>query len=238
MKSRKRKNGMPRILTILILILFVGVCVKGLGYIINNSSKKQTVTINNTTTNGIKKTYYYSLSGTLKPIGSLSECQIIAQRNLFEPLGGWKFESAPKTDLVIQKEVKAMPPQPRPEPLNDLILTGIVYINNEYLALIEDGASGKSYFLKKGDKMKDYSVEKITEEEITLVNENSKIVQVIGTRTHYNTNGKLLASGSGDTKTYSNVANEPKANPAPSSNNKNMSLIEQMKARRQKELGQ
>jgi hypothetical protein len=153
-------------------------------------------------------------------------------------LGGRK-EEPPQIKPVIQVEAKKEPPKIPPEPINDLVLTGIVYINNVPLALIEDSSKGKSYFLKKGDKLKDYTVDNVKEGEISLVNENSRITLTLGSKTYYNTNGKLLASAPTNIQTSERVMEKPSEKSVSSKEETpNLSLIEQMKARRKKELGQ
>jgi hypothetical protein len=238
--GKKSKIGIPGIVVTLIVIVFLGLGVKGGKYIINHSNGKLQTGMSVKTKSVVTTAYgTYSSSDELQPIRSLSDCQIIAKKNLFEQLGGRKEEPPQIIKPVIQVEAKKEPPRIPPEPINDLVLTGIVYINNVPLALIEDSSKGKSYFLKKGDKLKDYTVDNVKEGEISLVNENSKITLTLGSKTYYNTNGKLLASAPTNIQTAERVMEKPSEKSASSNEgNTNLSLIEQMKARRKKELGQ
>lgn len=237
--SKRKRTDIPGIIIILIIIFFAGLGLKGGRYIINQyTGKKQPKANENllSVENIISKT---SLSSSkYRKISQLSDCQVVIQNSLFDQLGGRKIErqvvEAPK-----KIEVKTDIPQTRPEPLNYLLLTGIVYLNGEPLALIEDSSKGKSYFLKKGDKIRDYTVEEITGKEVILLSENSRIVQSLGSKAYYNTDRNLLVSGS----VASDSSNNPQVKPVNESvlsDNKDssLSLIEQMRVRRKKELGQ
>ncbi|MGB9596851.1 MAG: hypothetical protein ACPL7B_11270, partial [Candidatus Poribacteria bacterium] len=155
---------------------------------------------------------------------------------------------------------KQEPPKPPPDPIYELTLTGIVLMNNELMALIEDSSRNRSYYLKKGDKLKDYTVYEIKDNEIILVSGDSRITQKLGTKTYYDQNGKLLATKPSYSSNSLVVAREPtdRSNQPVATNNANgvsaiqsssssessgniggnLSLIEQMKARRKRELGQ
>jgi hypothetical protein len=256
MNSRK-KTGIPGILIILILICFIGIGWTYHGKIANYFGKKQPSIVNNQNTNNGVSHRHSSLI-QYNPINNLSDCQIIARKNLFEPLGGRIAEpSSAKPITQVASVIKQEPPKPPPDPIYDLILTGIVYNGNEILALIEDSSKGKSFYLRKGDKLKDYYVESITDKNVVLMNGDSKITQALGSKTYYNVSGKLLASrpanapsapiAMNETSNRStpsapvanSVANSSSNSSASSNNsNANLSLIEQMKARRKKELGQ
>jgi len=239
MRPKKKKIQIPGIILILIFVVFVGLGVKGVGYAISYFKDKQP----SNTTDKPKATktvasYTFSLSGVMQSVENLSDCQVIAKRNLFEPLGGRRAEPI-KAEPIVQREVKEAPPQPRPEPLNDIALTGIVHINNGYMALIEDSSNGKSSYLKKGDKLKNYVVESISEKAVTLTNGDSKLTQTLGSKTYYNIHGELLASGSANTQISANTTKQPSVkSDTPEEKDSNLSLIERMKARRRKELGQ
>jgi len=248
MKLRKKKTGVPGILIVLILIFFIGLGWRYHTQITNYFGKKQPSNTGNQVTNARIFHGYSSLIRT-NTVTNLADCQIIVRRNLFVPLGGRIAEPAKQINQVIV--AKQEPPKPPPDPIYDLILTGIVYNGDELLALVEDSSRNRSFYLKKGDKLKDYYVEKITDKEIVLVNGDSKITQALGSKTYYDTSGKLLASKPANTVSATIAMNETSNRPSPSvaknepdssasSNisNANLSLIEQMKARRKKELGQ
>ncbi len=239
MRLKKKKIEIPGIVFILIFIIFIGLGVKGVGYAIGYfKDQKSPDTIDKPKTTMTTRSFAFTSGSVMRSVNELSDCQIIAKKNLFEPLGGRRIE-LPKTQPVVKTEVKESLPQPRPEPMNDIALTGIVHINNEYMALIEDSSKGKSSFLKKGDKLKDYVVESITEKTMTLTNGNSKLTQTLGSKTYYNIHGELLASGSVNTQISANITEQPSVKSDTSEEeDSNLSLIERMKARRRKELGQ
>jgi hypothetical protein len=240
MNSRKKKTGVPGILITLILIFFIGLGWRYHNQIANKLFPPKVTLASNQNPNA---SLFNGSSSLIKfnPITNLSDCQIIVRKNLFEPLGG--RIAVPTLAKTINQVVvaKQEPPKPPPDPIYDLILTGIVYNGNEILALIEDSSKGKSFYLRKGDKLKDYYVEKITDKEIVLINGDSKINQVLGSKTYYNTSGKLLASRPANAPSAPIAMNETSNRSAPSvsnNGNANLSLIEQMKARRKKELEQ
>jgi len=255
MKSQKKSPG---VLIFLIIVFFVGLGLKYNKTMINYFGKKQPSGINATIDNKTWSKNTYS-NGTV--IKSLSDCQVIVRKNMFEPLGGRKIEVS-LTNQTAQPTVskKQEPPKPPPDPIYELVLTGIVFINNELLALIEDSSKGKSYYLRKGDKLKDYVIEEIKDNEVVLVNGDSRITQTLGSKTYYNLNGKLLASKPVNTVVSSSIARETNDRSSPpvamsntnsaslnqssggsdssANSGANLSLIEQMKARRKRELGQ
>jgi hypothetical protein len=119
------------------------------------------------------------------------------------------------------------------------MLTGITYLAEEPMALIEDVSKGEAYFLKEGDRLKDYVVAAIGEENITLVNGNSKMRASLGKRTYYNADGELLAAGSADSQaTESIMSNLSEESDSSEDDAADLSIIERMKARRRKELEQ
>ncbi len=257
MRSRKR---VPGILILLIIVFFIGLGWKYQKTIANIFNKKQSSEIIAQTA---RENFKISSSNTYSKrtaIKSLSDCQVIIRRNMFEPLGGRKVEVS-LTKQTTQPTIlpKQESPKPPPDPIYELTLTGIVLMNNELLALIEDSSRNRSYYLKKGDKLKDYIVDEIKDTEIILVSGDSKITQKLGSKTYYNQNGKLLATRPSYTSSSVFVAREPTDRPnqpvavsntdvsssqpsdsSASSGNigGNLSLIEQMKARRKRELGQ
>lgn len=223
--------------------------------------KRQTAEINTQPINTNSKISFINTRPNRPIIRSLSDCQVIVRRNLFEPLGGRHIEiSLAKQITQPTTPTKQELPKPPPDPIHELTLTGIVLMNNEFLALIEDSSRNRSYYLKKGDKLKDYTVDEIKDNEIILVNADSKIIQKLGSKTYYNQNGKLLATRPSYAPSSTTFARESidrstlpvaMSNTENASTNKssvgsessgniggNLSLIEQMKARRKRELGQ
>lgn len=235
--NKKEKSNMLGIIVALILITFVGFGLKSGRY--NHFIGKQRQTIDESQTDKkSSKNKTTSPFSKYKQIRQLSDCQVIIQRSLFEQLGGRKIERQ-VVELPKKIEVKTELPQKSIAQPNYLVLTGIAHLNGEPLALIEDSSKGKSYFLKKGDKIRDYIVDEITGEGVILVNGVSRVVQYLGSRIYYNVDGELLASNS-IVSDPSNNAQVKSVNESAVSDNKdnNLSLIEQMRIRRKKELGQ
>ena len=167
-----------------------------------------------------------------------AEYQVIAENNLFRPLG-WQKEvikepiPIPKTETVIIET-----PQERPAPTYNLTLTGIAKNGSEWIAIIEDGTQKKGYFLHRGDKLKNSTVGEILAEHIILVAGDTEVQLSLGKTIQYDENDQLLLN------TIANRSIE-KNRPQPSQESETVkggdtqtSLIERMKARRQKELGQ
>jgi hypothetical protein len=236
MKSRRKEGfGIPRtILVIAIAIASIGLGTKGVKYVLSYSSGEQeSVVVNKvqSTRPGIT-----SLPNSMQLGGSLSDYQMIVEGNLFRRLGWQKAVEIPSLpEPVVQRER----PYERPKPPNYLTLTGITYLAQEPMALIEDVSKGEAYFVKEGDRLKDYVVETITEENIILVNGNSRITVALGTRTNYNSDGELLATAMAEGQMTESVVEESNEKPAPlEEDTASLSIIERMRARRRKELGQ
>lgn len=235
--NKKEKSNILGIIVALILITFVGFVLKSERY--NHLIEKQRQTIDESQTDKkSSKNKTTSPFSKYKQIRQLSDCQVIIQRSLFEQLGGRKIERQ-VVELPKKIEVKTeLSQKPIAQP-NYLVLTGIAYLNGEPLALIEDNSKGKSYFLKKGDKIRDYTVDEIIGERVILVNGDSRVVQSLGSRIYYNVDGELLASNSivSDSSNNAQVKSVSESVVSDKKDN-NLSLIEQMRIRRKKELGQ
>lgn len=258
MRSRRK---VPGVLILAIIVFFIGLGWKYHKTITNYFGKKQSSGIVAQTIDVNSKVLSANTYSKKIVIRSLSDCQVIIRRNMFEPLGGRRIEGS-LTKQITQPNVpmKQEPPKPPPDPIYELTLTGIVLINNELMALIEDSSRNRSYYLKKGDKLKDYTVDEIKDTEMILTNGDSRITQKLGSKTYYNQNGKLLATRPSYSSSSLIAAREStdRSNQPVAANNTdnvsasqsssssessgsiggNLSLIEQMKARRKRELGQ
>jgi hypothetical protein len=228
----KPKSRTPSIIVILLIIVSITPGIGLVKYILNNYSSG--VTLNNNSV-GYTKTVKSTPSSYLQPTKSLLDYQVIIGSDLFRPLGEQKtvmVASPPKQVIQIEK------PQAPPEPLYKLAFTGIVNLGSEYIALVEDSSKNDAYFLRKGDKLKDYVVESITDGSVILSNGNSKITSLVGSVAYYNSKGWLSTYEPRNNQVVALSSSESKAE-EPVSVNKNstgLSLIEQMKARRKKEL--
>ena len=243
MKSRLKIPGFVIIITLIALIGLgakgIKPGIKGIKYILTSidqaGSSKASQGIELT---GVRNPRDSSSLSDAKSGRSVADYQVVIESNLLRPLG-WQRTVAPPAP-VVQRPARM--PTRTPEPVNDLIFTGIVNLDGQNVALIEDVPAQKAYFLKEGDKLKDYTVESVGEESVVLVNNDSKIVSVLGSRAYYNPRKQILIPNLANAlisrdivkNTDEESASVDTVNERPS----NLSLIEQMRARRRKELGQ
>ena len=218
----KAKSHTSSIIAILSVIVLIGLGIQLVKHVLNNRSS---VAVRNT--NSVE----YTKAGKFTPSGNY---QVIIRNDIFSPLGEQKtvmVDSPPKQIIQVEK--------PPPEPLNELAFTGIVYLGSEYIALVEDSSKDKAYFLRKGDKLKDYFVDTITDENVVLINGSSKFTAHVGSVVYYDSNGWLSTSEPRSNQTAAEFT-ESKAEERVSLNKSSddLSIVERMKARRKKELGQ
>lgn len=237
MKSdKKTRIHIPRIAILFIIIAFIGMGARGGKYILSNiqTSEEQVTPVSPG-----KSKNSLSLDES-QLVRSFSDYDLVAEKNLFNRLGWEKSiqESLPEPVVIRDNEPRVR--QRDTEPNSDLILTGIVSLAGEPMALVEDTSAGKGYFLRKGDKLKDYMVEAIDEESITLARGDSKLMPNLGSEARYNSNRQMVISRSENERRPESIGSANiDAKPASSDENTaNLSLIERMKARRRKELGQ
>lgn len=165
-----------------------------------------------------------------------SEYQVIVENNLFRPLGWQKEvlkEIPPQTETVVVVEI----PQERPAPTYNLTLTGIAQSGSEWIAILEDSNRKEGYFLHPGEKLKDSLVSEIFAGHIILVQGDTKAQFSLGESIQYDMSGQLLlntvAKGEGVMFSSRSVPQKVEGD-----EDAQKSLIERMKAKRQKELGQ
>ena len=176
-----------------------------------------------------------ALSGCGLRGNSLSDYQVVIENDLLRPLGWQRSADTPPREPVIQRERR----QEQPRPPSALILTGITYLGGEPMALVEDVTKGEAYFLKEGDKLKNHVVEAITEDNVTLVNGGSKITAPLGATTYYDADGGLLATGQEKSQAAGSFASDLTGeSDLPKGDTAELSVIERMRARRRKEMGQ
>ncbi len=231
------KFRIPGIAVIAIIVILIGLGVKGSKYVANHSAEKQQSRASQKAKSAeMARSMTLSSFGSMQQDRSLSDYDVIAETNLLKPLGWQKIVAVPPPPRpIIQREIR----QRSPEPANDLVFTGIVHLGDAPIALIEDISSGEAYFLKEGDVLKDYVVEAIGEESIILVNGNSRLMPDLGSKTYYSSSGQILASGVIDDQTTGDLAKSTDTEPASLDKNlANLSMIERMRAKRREELGQ
>lgn len=228
-RRTKRKTRMPGIVIIAMAIILVGLGVKAGKYVSGNfTGEYQSETSQETSRTGGVKARTYPSPSDIQANRTLSDYQMVIEKNLMERLGWQKTVKTPRRyEPVVQLQQR--PEQP--EVVNDLVLTGIVRLDGDNVAIVEDVSRGEAYFLKKGDKLRDYYVEAITEENIVLVNGDSRLTPALGSKVQYDSSGHILTS---------ELPNVQKVEAAVKDTDKSdatMSLIERMKAQRRKELG-
>ena len=225
----KSKIRIPRIAIILFIVALIGPGVLLGKYVLN---KQPSIATQDTgSTSSMKTTKSISFND---PNRSLPDYQIIVKNDLFDPLGG---QRALTVATVPQQMAQVEKKQAPPDPLYKLTFTGAVQLESEYSAIVEDTSKNKAYYLKKGDKLKDYAVEAITEDSIVLSNGNSKFTTRIGSVFYYNTSGQISTSEPLNNQIVAKASdNKTEETASLNSSSANLSLIEQMKARRKKEL--
>ena len=237
MESRRKQGFMSLRIAIVIAIIVasIGLGPRGVKYVLRYSAGKQEPEATTISGEGAK-TGIIPSSSSIQLNRPLSDYQLIVEKNLLRPLGWQRARETPaRPEPVIQREK----PYKRPGPPNHLTLTGITHLSEEPMALIEDVSKGEAYFLREGDRLKNYVVANIEEDNIILVNGASRITAALGTRTYYNSNGGLLSTGSTESQTTGSIMKDSSKQPASSDGDTaDMSIIERMRARRRKELGQ
>ncbi len=99
-----------------------------------------------------------------------SDYAIIGERNLFKP-----FKVGKKEAPSILPEKKEKPSIRRMPEFEGMVLTGIVFIGDEFRAIIEDKRGKKSSFLRKGEEIHGAKVLTITEKTVVLDDQGKKI---------------------------------------------------------------
>ncbi len=228
-QKTKPKARIPGIVIIMMAIILVGLGVKAGKYVSGNfAGEHQSETSQKTSRTGGVKAGTYSSSSGIQANRTLSDYQMVIERNLMERLGWQKTVETPRRyEPVVQPQQR--PEQP--EPVNDLVLTGIVRLGDDNVAIVEDVSRGEAYFLKKGDKLRDYFVESVTEKNIVLVNGDSRLTPALGSKAQYDSSGHILASELPNAQKVENAVKDT------GESDVTMSLIERMKAQRRRELG-
>lgn len=226
----KRKARIPGIVIIAMAIILVGLGVKAGKYVSGNfAGEHESETSYSTSRIGGAQGGTYSSFRSIQANRTLSDYQMVIEKNLMERLGWQKTVeiSRSRYEPVIQPQQR--PEQP--EPVNDLVLTGIVRLDGDNVAIVEDVSSGEAYFLKKGDKLRDYFVEAVTEKNMVLVNGDSRLTPALGSKTQYDSSGHILTTEAPSAQKAETAVKDTGKSDA------TMSLIERMKAQRRRELG-
>ena len=169
----------------------------------------------------------------------LKDYAIIAENNIFRPLG-WKRE--------IQSPEESMPivaPEPiiemsSPPPTYTLVLTGIAKNGSDWIAVVEDRKQDEGAFLRRGEMLKDVRVQDIMSEYITLIRDEMAVQLALGESIEYGVDGRVRFDTAG-IATIQKVPKEMGARSetrADSGDSGEQSLIERMRARRREELNQ
>ena len=175
--------------------------------------------------------------------------QIIAENNLFRPLG-WKKEAPPPAKPAptpAPKPIVEIPPAPPPLTYT-LVLTGIVQNGSDRMAVIEDRQHNEGAFLRRGEMLKDVLVRDILAEHIKLVRGETTVQLFLGESIEYGIDGRLLFDTTGTAKMPKPTDQTNKPSPPPvggaslprpsPTGGDGQSLIERMRERRRRELNQ
>ena len=177
------------------------------------------------------------------PEKSADYYQVITENNLFRPLGWQKevvAEIIPSPQVVSIPVVVAPPPRPPAPTYSTLTLTGIAQNGSEWVAIFEDSTGRGGGFLHRGEKLKDARVSEIFPGYVTLAQGETQTEVALGKSIQYDRNGQILFNTVGVSMSRIEsrrvTLDEPKVEEG--GGEPPNSLIERMKARRQKELGQ
>ena len=167
----------------------------------------------------------------------LKDYEVIAENDLFRPLG-WKREIQPPktpTPTVTPEPIVEIPPPP---PTYTLVLTGIAKSGSYWIAVVEDLKRDEGAFLRRGEMLKDVRVQEIMSEHITLARDEMIVQLALGESIEYGVDGRLRFDTAGTAK----IPELPNGTEAPSEtqadSDNEQSLIERMRARRKEELNQ
>ena len=166
--------------------------------------------------------------------------EIIAENNIFRPLG-WKKEVRPpdtSTPTVAPEPIAEMPPTP--PPTYALVLTGIAKSGSDWIAVVEDRERDEGAFLRRGEMLKDAQVLDIMSEHITLTRGETSVQLALGESIEYGIDGRMRFDTTGIAKMPepSDETNTPSETQADSGGGGEQSLIERLRQRRQRELDQ
>ena len=162
-----------------------------------------------------------------------ADYEVIAENNIFRPLG-WKREvqsSEEPAPTVAPEPILETPPPP---PTYTLVLTGIARSGSDWVAVVEDRNRNEGAFLRRGETLKDVRVQDIMSEYITLTRDGMTLQLALGESIEYGVDGQLRFDTAGTAK-ISKGSTETEVD---SNDDGGQSLIERMRARRQRELNQ
>lgn len=165
----------------------------------------------------------------------LKDYDVIGESNIFRPLG-WKREvqssEAPAPTVAPEPILETSPPPPT----YTLVLTGIARSGSDWVAVVEGQNRNEGAFLRRGETLKDVRVQDILSEHITLTRDGRTLQLALGESIEYGVDGRLRFDTARTAK-ISELANGASAE-ADSDDDGGQSLIERMRARRQRELNQ
>ena len=168
----------------------------------------------------------------------LTDYDIIAENNIFRPLG-WKQEGPlPVTPAVVPEPIAETPPAP--PPTYALILTGIVKDGTDWIAIVEDRERNEGVFLRHGEPLKDVRVQDIMSEHITLTRDEMTVQLALGEIIEYGVDGRLRFDTAGIAKIPNIDKTDTPSETEPDSGDDDdeKSLLERMRERRRQELDQ
>ncbi|MCE2394708.1 hypothetical protein J4G02_08995 [Candidatus Poribacteria bacterium] len=169
----------------------------------------------------------------------LKDYEIIAENDLFRPLG-WKKEiQSPEepTPTVTPEPIVEIPPPP---PTYTLVLTGIAKSGSDWIAVVEDRKRNEGAFLRRGEMLKDVRVQDIMSEHITLARGEMVVQLALGESIEYGADEQLRFDTAGTAKIpeFPNETEALSGTQGGSGGDAEQSLIERMRARRKEELNQ
>jgi hypothetical protein len=157
---------------------------------------------------------------------SRQKYDVLVERNMFSRQRGNARRLRPGPEVV-------------PPPERFLVLTGIVRQNGEYLAFIEDTKKGTVTRARAGDAVLDGQVSSVALDAIEYKKENSTVTVKLGQNLEGGDRSSAPSNNATATGTSGGAGTAPEA--APNSGSASApagDIVEQLRQRRQKELGQ
>ncbi len=182
----------------------------------------------------------FSQSERFLPLSTeLRDYEVIAENDLFRPLGWKKETQSPEepTPTVTSEPIVEIPPPP---PTYTLVLTGIAKNGSDWIAVVEDRKQDEGTFLRRGEMLKDGRVQDIMSEHITLARDEMTVQLTLGKSIEYGVDGRLRFDTAGTAKIPKspNETGMLSKTQVDSDDDSEQSLIERMRARRRRELDQ
>ena len=173
--------------------------------------------------------YDVSKAGIVSPIHrEPKNYDIIVENNLFRPLG-WKRDVDPPVEQNLTPKPEPDVEPASPLPTYGLALTGIVKEGTHFFAVVEDQKMKMGMFLRRGDMLKDTTVQAITPNYVTLIRGEVAAQLALGESIEYGTDERVR---------FGSIAKRQALDTPSEADDDEQDLIERLRSRRRTELNQ